>query len=222
MKITVSKDGPYLVEGSVPLARQHIVTNSEGESLEWKEGEAFPPDAKYALCRCGHSTDKPFCDGTHKKVKFDGTETANREPYAQQKETFKGPALDLDDAEHLCAFARFCDPKGRVWNRVEQADPESQEIVKFEAGHCPAGRLVAHDHHGKTFEPHLPKSIGLVEDTAQKVAGPIWVRGGVPVVSADGHQWEVRNRMTLCRCGASSNKPFCDGSHASIKFRDDQ
>jgi CDGSH-type Zn-finger protein len=45
------------------------------------------------------------------------------------------------------------------------------------------------------------------------------VRGGIAVVSADGEQYEVRNRMTLCRCGASSNKPFCDGTHASIKFQ---
>jgi CDGSH-type Zn-finger protein len=222
MKITISKDGPYLVEGNVPLARQHVVTNAEGESLEWQEGDKFPPEAKYALCRCGHSSDKPFCDGTHKKVRFDGTETASRDPYAKQAERFRGPALDLDDAEKLCAFARFCDPKGRVWNRVEQADHESQEVVKFEAGHCPGGRLVARDHHDKTFEPHLAKSIGLIEDTAQKVSGPIWVRGGIPVVSADGQAWELRNRVTLCRCGASSNKPFCDGSHASIKFRDDQ
>jgi CDGSH-type Zn-finger protein len=46
------------------------------------------------------------------------------------------------------------------------------------------------------------------------------VRGGIPVVGADGVTYEVRNRQALCRCGASSNKPFCDGSHASIGFKD--
>ena len=40
------------------------------------------------------------------------------------------------------------------------------------------------------------------------------------VVGADGKAYEVRNRMTLCRCGESSNKPFCDGTHASMKFSD--
>ena len=45
--------------------------------------------------------------------------------------------------------------------------------------------------------------------------GPIWVRGGIPVASADGKTYEVRNRLTLCRCGRSANKPFCDGSHAA-------
>ncbi|UCF09264.1 MAG: CDGSH iron-sulfur domain-containing protein, partial [Thermoplasmata archaeon] len=43
--------------------------------------------------------------------------------------------------------------------------------------------------------------------------GPIWVRGRIPIESADGHIYEIRNRVTLCRCGWSSNKPFCDSSH---------
>ncbi len=50
--------------------------------------------------------------------------------------------------------------------------------------------------------------------------GRLWLRGGIAVVSSDGFAYEVRNRVTLCRCGASDNKPFCDGSHAAIKFRD--
>jgi CDGSH-type Zn-finger protein len=61
-----------------------------------------------------------------------------------------------------------------------------------------------------------------VQDTAQDVSGPIWVRGGLPVTGADGREYEVRNRMTLCRCGASTNKPFCDGSHVSIGFNDQE
>jgi iron-binding CDGSH zinc finger protein len=73
---------------------------------------------------------------------------------------------------------------------------------------------------GKAIEPHLEPSIGLVQDTAQGISGPVWVRGGIPVVAADGTTYEVRNRVTLCRCGASSNKPFCDGSHASTHFTD--
>jgi CDGSH-type Zn-finger protein len=52
------------------------------------------------------------------------------------------------------------------------------------------------------------------------VSGPIWAKGGITVEAADGFQYEVRNRVTLCRCGASKNKPFCDGTHCSIKFND--
>jgi CDGSH-type Zn-finger protein len=45
------------------------------------------------------------------------------------------------------------------------------------------------------------------------VSGPIWVRGGISVYSGQGMLYEVRNRVTLCRCGKSTNKPFCDSSH---------
>ena len=57
--------------------------------------------------------------------------------------------------------------------------------------------------------------LALIEDTAKQLRGPIWVRGGIPVVAADGQTYEIRNRMTLRRCGRSANKPFCDGSHAA-------
>ena len=217
VKIEILKDGPYLVSGGLPLSEQHIVTNEEGESLDYREGKKYPEQAQYALCRCGQSGNKPFCDGTHKKVQFDGTETASREPYIRQAEAIEGPTVQLTDAENLCAFARFCDPKGRIWNLVEQTDdPETRKIVEYEAGHCPAGRLVVWDRKtGKAIEPKFKPSLGLIEDTAKQLRGPIWVRGGIPVVAADGQTYEIRNRMTLRRCGRSANKPFCDGSHAA-------
>jgi len=215
-KIEVTKDGPYLVSGNLPLSEQWIVTNTEGDSLEYREGKKYPSQAQYALCRCGHSASKPFCDGTHGKVKFDGAETASHEPYLKQAETIDGPTMKLTDQENLCAFARFCDPKGRIWNLVTQDSPEAQEIAKHEAAHCPAGRLVLWDKKtGKAIEPKFEPSLGLIEDTEKKVGGPIWVRGGIPVISADGRTYEIRNRMTLCRCGKSVNKPFCDGNHAA-------
>jgi len=117
-KITVSKNGPYLVSGSVPLAFQTIGVNNKGESTQWVEGDALPASEQYALCRCGKSSKKPFCDGTHAKIGFDGTETASREPIMKQAELLDGPTMQLADAEVLCAFARFCDPHGRVWNQV--------------------------------------------------------------------------------------------------------
>jgi CDGSH-type Zn-finger protein len=215
-KIEVTKDGPYLVSGNLPLSEQWIVTNEEGDSLDYREGKKFPAQAQYALCRCGHSSSKPFCDGSHAKVRFDGAETASHQPYIEQAETIDGPTMTLTDQENLCAFARFCDPKGRIWNLVTQDSPEAQEIAKHEAAHCPAGRLVVWDKKtGKPIEPKFEPSLGLIEDTEKKVGGPIWVRGGIPVVSADGKTYEIRNRMTLCRCGKSNNKPFCDGNHAA-------
>lgn len=221
-KVTVIKNGPYRVSGAVPLSKEIIAVNSEGESETWEQGHRYAAQEQYSLCRCGHSANKPFCDGTHKRVGFDGTETASREPFAAQAKTFSGPTHQLADAESLCAFARYCDPHGQVWSQIENTnDPEVRERFLRQTGNCPSGRLVAIDKHtGRAVEPELPVSIGLVEDPAQECAGPIWLRGGIPVVSADGFEYEVRNRVTLCRCGASKNKPFCDGSHASIKFRD--
>lgn len=215
-KIEVTKNGPYLVNGNLPLSEQVIATNGEGESIDYREGKKYPAQAQYALCRCGHSANKPFCDGSHKKANFDGTETASNEPYLQQAETIEGPTVVLIDAENLCAFARFCDPKGRIWNLIEQTDnEETRKIVEYEAAHCPAGRLVVWDRAtGKPIEPKFTPSLGLIEDTEKKVRGPIWVRGEIPVISADGKAYEIRNRVTLCRCGKSNNKPFCDGNHA--------
>jgi len=221
-KIVVTKDGPYTVSGGVPIAIQIITPNREGFSWEWKEGKSFDGKSGYALCRCGHSKSKPFCDGSHTKVGFDGLETASRVPYAQQAETTDGPTLVLSDAQSLCAFARFCDAGGKIWSLMERTDePEVRELVIREAMHCPSGRLVLHDKktHDEIEDP-LPPSIGVVEDPAMECSGPLWVRGGITVESHDGKRYEKRNRVTLCRCGASENKPFCNGAHASIKFND--
>jgi len=76
------------------------------------------------------------------------------------------------------------------------------------------GRLVlTHRATGEGIEPDLAPSIAVIEYPAKGEHGPLWVRGGIPVVSAHGRPYTVRNRLTLCRCGRSRNKPFCDGSH---------
>ena len=213
--IYVRKNGTLRVNGGVPLSEQWIVTNEQGESIGYREGKRFLTPPSYALCRCGQSRDKPFCDHTHEEIPFDGTETASREPYLDQAETFEGPTMLLTDAESLCALARFCDPGGGIWNLVGQTDePEARRLVEHEAGHCPAGRLVAWERETRVpVEPTFEPSIGLIEDTARGVSGPVWVRGGIPIFAADGHPYEVRNQVALCRCGLSRNKPFCDGSH---------
>jgi CDGSH-type Zn-finger protein len=220
-QVKVTKDGPYVVTGNVPLEKQTITANSEGESESWTQGQRFPARATYSLCRCGQSNSKPFCDGTHAKVGFDGTETASHEPYLDQANAIVGPAFVLTDVEGLCAFGRYCDPNGKVWDQVGRTDdPQVRAMFIRQVGNCPAGRLVAWDKtSGRAIEPDLPVSAGLIEDPVEGCSGPIWLRGGIKVISADGFEYEVRNRVTLCRCGASSNKPFCDGTHASIKFQ---
>jgi CDGSH-type Zn-finger protein len=221
-KIVVSKDGPYIVSGDVPIAIQVITPNRDGESWEWKQGESFDVKPDYALCRCGHSKSKPFCDGSHAKIGFEGRETASRVPYARQAETMDGPTVVLSDAENLCAFARFCDAGGKIWSLIDRTDePEVRQLAIHEATYCPSGRLVLHDKEThKEIEPPLLPSIGVVEDPALGCSGPLWVRGGITVEAHDGKRYEKRNRVTLCRCGASENKPFCNGAHARMKFQD--
>ena len=221
-KVTISKDGPYVVSGDIPLTMEIIEPNDEGLSWEWKTAKTFETNGAYKLCRCGRSTTKPFCDGSHAKIRFDGRETATRRPYVRQADVFDGATMTLSDAEELCAFARFCDPGGKIWGLLDQTDdPEVRKLVIREGMHCPAGRLVLHDKETlQEIEPKLKPSIGVVEDPALGCSGPLYVQGGIRIESEDGTPYEVRNRVTLCRCGASVNKPFCNGSHASIKFRD--
>jgi CDGSH-type Zn-finger protein len=221
-KIVISKNGPYQVSGGLPLRKEIATVGKDGEPEEWAEGRTYPAQKAYALCRCGRSNNKPFCDQTHIETGFDGTETASREPYARQAKTITGPGLDLMDAESLCSEARFCHPQGDTWHLTpESGDPGKRKEAIRQACHCPSGRLVAVDKKtGKPIEPDLAPGIGLVEDPQKKVSGPIWVKGGVAIESEDGRAYEARNRVTLCRCGQSDNKPFCVGNHIRAQFND--
>lgn len=214
-KITVSKDGPYLVRGGVPLLTLTIQTDGKGHCRKWNEGKHYPVKEQYALCRCGQSGTKPFCDGTHRAIRFDGTETASKEPYLSRAEEIEGPSLRLTDTPDLCVHARFCLRAGGIWDLISKSDdPKIRKIAVEIAGNCPAGRLVVWDRKkGGVIEPTFEPSIGVIEYPEQGKRGPLWVRGGIPIESADGTPYEVRNRVTLCQCGRSSNKPFCDGSH---------
>ncbi len=214
-RIVVSKDGPYLVSGGIPLSEQIICVDADEQCHGWREGKIYKVGESYALCRCGNSKHKPFCDGTHLKIKFDGTETASRKPYLEQAREFVGPGMKLSDVQSLCAAARFCHRAGGTWKLTKQsADPAAKQTAIEEACDCPSGRLLAWDE-AKAIEPDFGPSIGLVVDTQKGVPGPLWVRGGIEIVSADGTPYETRNRVTLCRCGKSRNKPFCDGRHLS-------
>jgi CDGSH-type Zn-finger protein len=213
-KVKVTANGPYLILGGLPLSEQIICVDPDGEPHGWREGRSFPVKDSYALCRCGQSANMPFCDGSHASAGFDGTETAGDMPYMDQALELDGPDLRLTDAEALCVAARFCHRQGGTWALTrESSDPQAKRTAIEEACDCPAGRLVAWEIGGPAIEPEFEPSIGLVEDAEAGAGGPIWVRGGVPVESSDGTTYEVRNRVTLCRCGRSANKPFCDGSH---------
>jgi CDGSH-type Zn-finger protein len=192
-----------------------IVVDEDGYGVDWKEEKEYPLQGNYALCRCGESHNKPFCDGNHTKINFDGTETSDNKPYLSQADVTEGPTLKLTDMEKICAGARFCEPEGGTWELTKRSDdPRARELAITQTGNCPSGRIVIWDRETqKEIEPEFESSLGLVEDPHKNASGPIWVRGRIPVESADGEIYEIRNRVTLCRCGKSSNKPFCDSSH---------
>jgi CDGSH-type Zn-finger protein len=217
----VAKDGPYLVSGNVPLQKEIIKSDDEGNSIDWSEGEKMPEKETCGLCRCGESKAKPYCDGTHAKIKFNGTETAPLSGFDERAEVTKGAELSLQDDRTLCAGLRFChNQKGRVWDLTENSgDPDNKKEAINQSCKCLSGRLAASDK-GKKIEPEFEPSIGIVEDPVPCVSGPLAVKGGIPIESADGKTYETRNRVTLCRCGKSGNKPFCDASHVKAQFND--
>ena len=220
-KIKILRNGPYLVSGAIPLAKETVVTGKDGDPLKWERVGEYPTQESYALCRCGQSENKPCCDGTHTKIGFDGTEEADFKNFIDQADAIEGPNLTMIDAENFCATARFCHRAGGTWSLTEKSDnPKSKEIAIEEACDCPSGRLVAWDKKTKkAIEPKFEPSISLTEAPYRKISGPLWVKGNIPIESANGTTYEKRNRVTLCRCGKSKNKPFCNGTHFFIGFK---
>lgn len=211
-KIKICKNGPYLVSGNLPLNQDIVKYDQVGIPLKIKKGKSFPLQPDYALCRCGHSKNKPYCDGSHKSVNFDGTQNPEAKTrHEDQADKIEGPKLILKDATGLCAGAGFCHRAGGVWYLTQNSNNlQAKKTAIKESCCCPSGRLVAIDKKtGKPIEPELKQSIGISDN------GPFCVKGGVPVESSDGSTYEIRNRVTLCCCGKSKNKPFCDGSHLS-------
>jgi len=214
-RIKIVKNGPYIVSGAVPLMKMVIGTDEEGNSYNWRSEEIVPCGGNYALCRCGQSKNKPFCDGTHGEVGFDGTEIASKKPYLDEAVETEGPDLTLTDVWSLCDHSRFCMRAGGIRKLIAESDnPEARELAIQQGKNCPSGRLVVWDKKtGEPIEPEFEQSIAVVHDPLKDCEGPIWVRGGIPIESADGTLYETRNRVTLCQCGKSENKPFCDGRH---------
>ena len=217
--IKVCKDSPYNVVGAIPLLELTVVNDANDCPCDYHVGKRYPLKDAYSLCRCGQSKDKPFCDGTHTNVQFNGTETASQAPYLSRAEELDGPSLVLKDVPDLCSHVGMCLRAGGTRKLVLRSDdPEARRIAIEEVANCNSGRLVAVDKEtGKPIEPEFEPSIAVIEEPLRGYSGPLWVRGGIPVVAASGTVYEIRNRVTLCRCGRSSNQPFCDGSHRETK-----
>lgn len=220
-KIQISKDGPYLVSGNIPLVREEAMRGADGIPHAWKKVADLPEQEHYALCRCGGSKNPPYCDGAHLAIHFDGTETADREAYQEMSKLIEGPSVDLEDTVELCVGAQFCHRAGGIKKLVVgSGEPSNRDLSVEVAGLCPAGRLVVCEKDGEAIEPAFEKLISVTEDPGREVSGPLWVKGGIPLEGADGRPYVKRNRVPLCRCGESHKKPYCDGTHVSISFQE--
>ena len=222
-KITITKNGPYLVQGGIPLFEDAMDADNEKHHMVYNRVKEFELNGPgYRLCRCGQSKHMPFCDNTHEHVDFDGTEVADRTPYRDRSDVYAGDGIYLLD-DNRCAYARFCHRKdGDVWTLTEYSETDGIKKEAVEASwHCPTGRLTHYDtKSGEAHEESYDPSIIILQDIPEGTSGPIFVRGGVPLISEDGTEYETRNRYALCRCGHSQNKPFCDAYHNPYQFND--
>lgn len=220
-KIVISDNGPYLVYGGIPL-EELIIEETEKGNI-YKQGRKFPVKDFYALCRCGKSKNKPFCDGMHAKTNFNGRLYPLKDAILDNVKIYNGKNFVLKDIEPICAFARFCHSNyGDIWTVTETASTKETEMSAIKmACDCPSGRLIMIDKKtNQEIEPTFEPSIILLQDPSRNCSGPIWVRGNIPIEDDKGYTYKLRNRVTLCRCGASTIKPFCDAMHISVNFND--
>jgi CDGSH-type Zn-finger protein len=224
--IEVRENGPYVVHGGVPVVNKKRVSGDKGVSLAWKKIKTHETDAIYELCRCGQSETKPFCDGTHDRIDFDGAETATTQLFKEREEILQGDGIRVKVDNSYCMHAKFCFNQNASIRKLvtEKADDNAKVNLSAMVERCPSGTFVYElevDGKYEEIEVDLPKQVAVIPaDNDTSAAGPLWVTGNIPIRRSDGQPLETRNRMTLCRCGASKNKPFCDGSHAKINFKD--
>ena len=197
--IEIRENGPYIVKG---LKR---FIGPDGREIETKES--------LALCRCGGSQNKPFCDGTHKSNGFSGHREIFK-PLRRSRE-YEGKEVTIRDNRTICAHAAYCTEElSAVFKRDERPwiDPDgaSKEEIAELVHRCPSGALAA------TINGERIDRIDRVGEITIRSGGPYEVRGGIVPDIADDLTPPEPTRYALCRCGASKNKPYCDGSHHDL------
>jgi CDGSH-type Zn-finger protein len=201
--IELLPNGPYLVKNLGTL------TNSRSETLPTKD--------IVALCRCGHSTTKPFCSGAHKDAGFDSANLSGGS--LDRRVDYRAPTITIHDNRGICAHAGFCtDNLREVWKLEQEPwiDPHgaAAEEIAAVVRMCPSGAL-SYSIDGVEHRDHeRPAAILVSRD------GPYLVTGGIELVGASWGEGASREHYALCRCGRSKNKPFCDGSHWYAEFVD--
>jgi CDGSH-type Zn-finger protein len=203
--IECKPNGPYVVKNL--------------DDLKDSRGGNVPLKPVVALCRCGGSANKPFCDGTHQSIGFSGTRLAD--PSADKRDDYHGRKITIHDNRAICSHAGYCTdglPTVFKYRSEPWIDPDGAEVEAIIATirKCPSGAL-SYSLGGVEYrDQQRAPSITVTKD------GPYAVVGGVRLIDQAWGQGASTEHYTLCRCGASKNKPFCDGTHWSIGFRDDK
>src|SRR5215831_2758186 len=203
--IDCTPNGPYLITGL------SLLRNSKGDEL--------PARPVMALCRCGGSANKPFCDGTHSKNGFSGAKQTP--PAAAKRDAYRGRKITIYDDRAICAHSGRCtDNLAAVFKYGSEPwiDPDGAgiEAIIDAIGKCPSGALsYALDGVEAPAQKRDP-AITVTKD------GPYAVVGAVPLAGQAAGGIAAGQCYTLCRCGASKNKPFCDGSHWNVGFKDEK
>jgi CDGSH-type Zn-finger protein/truncated hemoglobin YjbI len=210
-EIRVALDGPYVV------ANIHKFRNWLGEEI------ALKPEME--LCRCGQSSTKPFCDGTHATTSFSGAKDPKRVP--DRRDTYEGQQIEIFDNRGICAHSGFCtDRLASVFHVGQEpfiaaSGGRLDEIIQAVRA-CPSGAL-SYGIDGVEARAQVdrarPASVEVSKD------GPYRITGGVRLVNELGNdvprvEGSSREHFSLCRCGHSQNKPFCSGMHWYVKFTD--
>ena len=187
--------------------------------LKDSRGNRIESKPVMALCRCGGSANKPFCDGTHQKNGFSGAKLPDRG--VDKRESYPAARVTIHDNRSICAHAGNCTAgleavfkyKSEPW--IDPAGGTAEAIVET-IHQCPSGALsYTLDGVDGGDQPRDP-AITVTKD------GPYAVVGGPQLLNQSWAQGASTEHFTLCRCGASKNKPFCDGSHWNIGFKDER
>jgi len=206
-RIKPTTNGPYLVEGA-------------GEITRLRDGEAIESKARSFLCRCGGSQNKPFCDGTHARIGFSDAKDPGRVPDRRDAYASRDDRITIHDNRGLCAHAARCtDNLAAVFRLGTEPwiDPDgaSAEEIAAVVERCPSGALSYTLDDSEHRDHAGPPSIAFAP------GGPYVVSGGVELVETEMPSGATTDHYTLCRCGASQNKPFCSGKHWDVDFDQD-
>lgn len=214
-KIIPVPNGPLYLINSQKLEKAENLQNSRGEPIS--------RITSLALCRCGGSKNKPFCDGTHGPLGF-SSENKNPPRTDDRRKDYLGTKITVHDNRRICSHSAECLRNlESVFNLEEKPwvnpDNASVESVIDTVKKCPSGAL-SYSINGDEHRDQTGRKPVVIVDKN----GPYRVEGGIELEGIDNNCaiGSSKEHYTLCRCGASNNKPFCDGTHLSIKFKDEK